>query len=224
MLVLWTSPGSVLPVECENPVVFFAEPLPSADDLREIIPGMFESAELAPPDGSVVDQAVDALVGLAAFPAEQALAMSLSKKGLDVERLWERKRQAVEQAPGLTIWRGGETFTDIGGCDNIKRFISAVLTGQESPRVVVFVDEIEKAFAGTGTDTSGGKPEMTGTMLGGMEDRGADGIIAIGPPGAGEADVAKAAGNTAGIPTVAFDLSAMQSSLGGGFGGRLWPG
>jgi hypothetical protein len=158
----------VLPVELQNDVMVIDEPLPSADDLRQIIPGMFESAELAPPDGSVVDQAVDALVGLAAFPAEQALAMSLSKKGLDVERLWERKRQAVEQAPGLTIWRGGETFTDIGGCDNIKRFLIAVLTGQESPRVVVFVDEIEKAFAGTGTDTSGVKTEMTGTMLGWM--------------------------------------------------------
>jgi len=128
MLVLVTTPGSVLPVELQNDVMVIDEPLPSADDLREIIPGMFESAELATPDGSVVDQAVDALVGLAAFPAEQALAMSLSKKGLDVERLWERKRQAVEQAPGLTIWRGGETFADIGGCDNIKRFLSAVLT------------------------------------------------------------------------------------------------
>src|SRR3954464_7310304 len=182
VLVLVTPPGSVLPVELQNDVMVIDEPLPSADDLREIIPGMFESAELVPPDETVVDQAVDALVGLAAFPAEQALAMSLSKKGLDAARLWERKRQAVEQAPGLTIWRGGETFADIGGCDNIKRFLSAVLTGQESPRVVVFVDEIEKAFAGTGTDTSGVKTEMTGTMLGWMQDRGADGIIAIGPP------------------------------------------
>lgn len=146
VLVLVTTPGSVLPVELQNDVMVIDEPLPSADDLREIIPGMFESAELAPPEASVVDQAVDALVGLAAFPAEQALAMSLSKKGLDVERLWERKRQAVEQAPGLTIWRGGETFADIGGCDNIKRFLSAVLKGQEAPRVVVFVDEIDKAF------------------------------------------------------------------------------
>ena len=221
MLVLVTTPGSVLPVELQNDVMVIDEPLPSGDDLRQIVPGMFESAELAPPDENVVDQAVDALVGLAAFPAEQALAMSLSKKGLDVARLWERKRQAVEQAPGLTIWRGGETFADIGGCDNIKRFLSAVLTGQESPRVVVFVDEIEKAFAGTGTDTSGVKTEMTGTMLGWMQDRGADGIIAIGPPGAAKSMIAKAAGNTAGIPTVAFDLSAMQSSLVGGSGERL---
>ena len=93
-------------------------------------------------------QSVDALIGLAAFPAEQVLAMSLSKNGLDLDRLWERKCQAVEQTPGLTIWRGGETFDQIGGCENIKRFLAAVLLGREAPRVIVFVDEIEKAFVG----------------------------------------------------------------------------
>src|SRR2546425_5147222 len=166
-------------------------------------------------------QSVDALIGLAAFPAEQVLAMSLSKNGLDLDWLWERKCQAVEQTPGLTIWRGGETFDQIGGCENINRFLTAVLRGREAPRVVVFVDEIEKAFAGTGTDMSGVKTEMTGTMLSWMQDRGADGIIFIGPPGAAKSAVAKAAGATAGIPTVAFDLSAMQSSLVGGSGERL---
>jgi SpoVK/Ycf46/Vps4 family AAA+-type ATPase len=147
--------------------------------------------------------------------------MSLSKDGLDFERLWDRKRQAVEQTPGLTIWRGGETFNQIGGCENIKRFLDALIHGEEAPRVVVFVDEIEKAFAGSGTDTSGVKTEMTGTMLSWMQDRNADGVIFIGPPGAAKSAVAKAAGATAGIPTVAFDLSAMQSSLVGGSGERL---
>ena len=221
MLVLITPPGSILPVELQNDVMVIDEPLPSIDDLRQIIPGLFDSAELPQPEPSVVDHAVDALIGLAAFPAEQALAMSLSKKGLNLGRLWERKRQAVEQAPGLTIWRGGETFADIGGCDNIKRFLSAVLQGREAPRVVVFVDEIEKAFAGTGTDMSGVKTEMTGTMLTWMQDRGADGLIVIGPAGTAKSMVAKATGSTAGIPTVAFDLSTMQSSLVGGSGERL---
>jgi SpoVK/Ycf46/Vps4 family AAA+-type ATPase len=135
--------------------------------------------------------------------------------------LWERKCQAVEQTPGLTIWRGGETFDQVGGCDNIKGFLTAVLHGQEAPRVIVFVDEIEKAVAGTGTDMSGVKTEMTGTMLSWMQDRGADGVIFIGPPGAAKSAVGKAAGATAGIPTVAFDLSAMQNSLVGGSGERL---
>jgi len=87
--------------------------------------------------------------------------------------------------------------------------------------VIVFVDEIEKAFAGTGTDMSGVKTEMTGTMLSWMQDRGADGLIFIGPAGAAKSAVAKAAGATAGIPTIAFDLAAMQSSLVGGSGERL---
>jgi hypothetical protein len=221
MLVLVTPPGTTLPVELQNDVMIIDEPLPSPDDLAQLVADTFESANLPAPAQGMVSKAVDALVGLAAFPAEQVLAMSLSKKGLDPERLWERKRQAVEQTAGLTVWRGGETFDQIGGCDNIKRFLTAVLHGQESPRVIVFMDEIEKAFAGSGTDMSGVKTEMTGTMLSWMQDRGADGVIFIGPAGAAKSAIGKAAGATAGIPTVAFDLSAMQSSLVGGSGERL---
>jgi hypothetical protein len=221
MLVLVTTPGTALPVELQNDVMVIDEPLPSPEDLQKVVVDTLELAEIAVPDEGIVTHAVDALVGLAAFPAEQVLAMSLSRKGLDIERLWVRKRQAVEQTPGLSIWRGGETFDDIGGCENIKRFLGAVLTGREAARVIVFVDEIEKAFAGTGTDMSGVKTEMTGTILSWMQDRGADGLIAIGPPGAAKSMIAKAAGNTAGIPTVAFDLAAMQSSLVGGSGERL---
>jgi SpoVK/Ycf46/Vps4 family AAA+-type ATPase len=47
---------------------------------------------------------------------------------------------------------------------------------------VVFCDEIEKAFAGTGTDLSGVTTEMTGTILTWMQNREADGCILIGPP------------------------------------------
>ena len=58
-------------------------------------------------------------------------------------------------------------------------------------------------------------------MLSWMQDRNADGIVLIGPPGAAKSAVAKAAGNSTGIPTLAFDLTAMQSSLVGGSGERL---
>lgn len=221
MLVLVTPPGASLPLELQNDVMVIDEPLPSPEDLARLVAETFESASLPGPDQGTAAKAIDALVGLAAFPAEQVLSMSLSKKGLDLERLWERKRQAIEQTPGLTVWRGGENFDQIGGCDNIKQFLTAVLHGQESPRVIVFVDEMEKAFAGTGTDMSGVKTEMTGTMLSWMQDRGADGLIFIGPAGAAKSAIGKAAGATAGIPTVAFDLSAMQSSLVGGSGERL---
>lgn len=120
MLVLITPPGATLPIEVQNDVMVIAEPLPSTEDLAQLVSDTFDSANLPVPDEKTVSKAVDALVGLAAFPAEQALAMSLSKNGLDFDRLWERKRQAVEQTPGLTIWRGGETFDQIGGGGSIK--------------------------------------------------------------------------------------------------------
>src|SRR6266545_4720385 len=72
--------------------------------LARLVADTFESASLPGPDQGMVAKAIDALVGLAAFPAEQVLSMSLSKNGLDLERLWERKRQAIEQTPGLTVW------------------------------------------------------------------------------------------------------------------------
>jgi hypothetical protein len=165
MLVLLAAPGATLPPELGQDVLVLDEPLPSTSHLEQIVRETFNAAELGEPERSVIVKAVDALIGLAAFPAEQALAISLVKRQLDTEDLWERKRQIIEQTPGLSVWRGGETFEDIGGVENVKDFLRAVLRGVDPPRVVVFIDEIEKAFAGTGTDLSGVKAEMTGTIL-----------------------------------------------------------
>ncbi len=221
MLVLLTPPYTTIPPELSQDVLVLDEPLPSEKDLERIVQDTFAAAELQEPEVHVLQQAVDALVGLAGFPAEQALAMSLAKSGLNCAQLWERKRQMIEQTPGLTVWRGGESFAGIGGCENIRRFMSAVVGSDEPPRVVVFVDEIEKAFAGTGTDLSGVKTEMTGAMLSWMQDREAEGAILLGPPGTAKSAVAKSVGNSAGVPTIAFDIGAMQNSLVGSSGERL---
>jgi SpoVK/Ycf46/Vps4 family AAA+-type ATPase len=54
---------------------------------------------------------------------------------------------------------------------------------------------------------------MTGTVLTWMQDRDAEGMILIGPPGTAKSLVGAAAGNTGGIPTIAFDLGAMKSGI-----------
>jgi hypothetical protein len=221
MLVLLGSPGAILPPELGQDVLVLDEPLPSADELGRIVRETFKDAGLDVPDEGLSVRAIDAVIGLATFPAEQALAMSLVAGALDTEDLWERKRQIIEQTPGLSVWRGGESFDDLGGLQNVKRFLQAVLAGIDPPRVIVFIDEIEKAFAGTGTDLSGVKSEMTGTMLTWMQDHEADGSIFIGPPGSAKSATAKAAGGSARIPTIAFDLTAMESSLVGASGERL---
>ncbi len=216
-------PSIELPAEIQQDVLVLDEPLPDFQALEKIVRDTFQGAGLpapAPGDESVV-KATDAICGLAAFPAEQVCAMSISKSGLDVDQLWERKRQAIEMTPGLSVWRGGETFDGIGGCENVKAFMMAVLHGHEPPRAIVYLDEIDKQMAGAGTDTSGVATEMHGSLLTWMQDHKANGSLFLGPPGAAKSVVAKATGNTAGIPTIAFDLGAMKSSLVGDSGSRL---
>lgn len=222
MLVLLITPGAMLPSELTNDVLVIDEPLPSSEDLDKIICETKESFDGKKPDEDARRRSIDAVKGLPAFPAEQAFAFCLSKKdGINYDELWERKRQVIEQTRGLSIWRGGESFNDIGGVENVKAFLKSVIAGEEAPRMAVFIDEIEKAFAGTGTDSSGVKTDMTGTMLSWMQDREADGLIFIGPPGAAKSAIAKAFGNTAGIPTIQFDFSAMQSKFVGESGDAL---
>ena len=83
------------------------------------------------------------------------------------------------------------------------------------------MDEIEKALAGASGDTSGVSQGFLGTLLSFMQDQEAQGCLFLGPPGAAKSAVAKAAGTTAGIPTIAFDLSSMKASLVGESEGRL---
>jgi hypothetical protein len=68
-----------------------------------------------------MEKAVEAIVGLSAFQAEQRTAMCLSRSGLDYNDLWEAKRQAIEQVRGLSVWRGSESVSGIGGYESLKQ-------------------------------------------------------------------------------------------------------
>lgn len=209
------APAFIIPPELKGDIVLLREPLPSREEIKKIASKIIKAATKAGADmGSVdMDRILDALSGLPAFAAEQSLAMSISKSGIDYDGLWERKRQQIEQSPGLSVWRGGEKFSDIGGCENVKKFLRSVIVGNNAPRAVVFIDEIEKALAGSQGDTSGVSQSMLGTLLTWMQDREATGCIFIGPPGAAKSAVAKAVGAEGGIPTIAFDLTGMKASL-----------
>lgn len=200
-----------LPPELTNDIVQIDEPLPSSEDLREIVADIVDAAELEVDDENV-ELSVEAIRGVSAFAAEQAVALSLRKSGIDLDDLWESKRKQIEQCPGLSVFREGETFDDIGGCDEIKSEIHDWVNGRERPNAIVFIDEIEKSVAGEG-DTSGVSQDQRGVLLTEMQDRGYDGYIFLGPPGAAKSAIAKAAGNEAGIPTIQLDLGAQKGSL-----------
>jgi len=206
-------PAIKLPVELDRDVIVLDEPLPTDTELATIIKGVYEYAGLKAPKDEQSAALVQAARGLAPFPAEQAVALALSRDGANVGKLWELKRKMIEQTKGLTFYRAGETFADIGGIERIKRFGSLLFKGMQPPACIVWVDEIDKAFAGNAGDTSGTSQDQTGVMLSTMEDNKMNGLIAVGPPGCAKSLFAKALAATFGVPCIRFDFGALKGSL-----------
>lgn len=214
--VIGLCPHMTLPAELSQDVLVMDEPLPTDGDLKAIATGIYESAQLPAPDSAELDKIVDATLGLAAFPAEQSMAMSITRKGMNIEELWERKRKLIAQTEGLSVVKPTVTLDDVGGVANAKQFMRRVMAGAEPPRCFVFIDEGEKAFAGSAVgsgDTSGVSQNFLGTLLTEMQDQNYAGVIFVGFPGSAKSMVAKAAGATAGVPTIQFDMTGMKNSL-----------
>lgn len=200
-----------VPAELSDDLLVLDEPLPGEEHLIQIVQQTHKDAGLDC-QNSTIGKAVEALRGLSAFAAEQITAMSLKKSGLDVGACWERKRQQIEQTPGLKVYSDGDRFAQIGGCAVVKDFLGRIMRGASRPNAVVFVDEIEKAMGGKG-DLSGVSQDQLGALLSYMQDHAAAGMIFIGPPGAAKSAIAKAAGNEGGVPTIQLDLGAAKGSL-----------
>jgi hypothetical protein len=208
--------GGELPRELQHDVLSLSEPLPNGEQLAEIVSDLCslwkdKSGVEAPAEQQA--QAIEALRGLSAFAAEQATAQSLGKSGLEINELWDRKRDLIEQTPGLQVYSGDDTYATIGGVPVIKQFLSKVIHGRARPNAVVFVDEIEKSLAGAAGDTSGVSQDQLGALLAYMQDTQAVGVLFVGPPGSAKSAVAKATGNEAGIPTIQLDLGSAKGSL-----------
>ena len=210
-------PSLVMPPELAGDVLPLDEPLPTEDELQGIVQNVLDAAGVQVKDDDKT-KAVDALRGLAAFPAEQATAMAVTEGGLDGDVLWARKVSMISATPGLAVWRGGERLDGVGGNDQVKKYMRMVLTGRDAPRCVAWFDEIEKMMAGASGigDSSGvaqGQQQLLLSVTQEWIDRGSTGVLFVGPPGAGKSAIAKAVGAEAAIPTIQTDLGGMKASL-----------
>lgn len=203
-------PDFSFPPEIAQHVTVIDEPLPTDDQLEIIIAACHEQGKLAVPTKKQMEKAVNALRGLAAFPAEQVTAMSLTKQGLDMDGLWERKRKMIEATNGLTIWRGKESLSEVHGLDNLMSYAKPFLPNIS---LVVYLDEIEKMVAGAQGDTSGVSQAMHQYLLTFMADRDVVAVLLVGHPGTGKSMFAKAAGNGAGAPVISLDINGVKDPL-----------
>ena len=207
-----------LPLSLQGDVVMLDEDLPDAEALKTIAKSMDEAASEALParpksSSKTIQRVADQTVGLSAFLAEQAVAMSLRKDGFDFEMLAENRRAMIEQTRGLSVDRGREMFNDIGGLEQAKLFGRALFSGACPPALVVRVEEVEKVMAGSQGDSSGTSQDALQVVLNSMEDNNWDGIVAFGCPGAGKSLYSKALANTFGVLSLSLDLNATKGSL-----------
>jgi hypothetical protein len=207
-------PSLELPEEISQDVLILDEPFPDRAQLEEIVLRAHADAKLGIPKPEVVSKAVDALSGLGPYSAEQVTFLSIDPKtGINIERVWDRKRQQIEQTHGLSVWRGGETFNQISGLANLKCYVKKLLRGKKEISLIFFLDEVEKMFAGIQGDLSGTSQEMFGNFLSWMQDHNVVGLLLLGHPGTGKSLVAKAAGSELGGPVIVGDISGMKGSL-----------
>src|ERR1039458_9554413 len=141
------------------------------------------------------------------------MCINTETEKLDVDGLWDRKRQTINQTNGLSISSGKESLDAIGGLDNLKTYMHRVMQGNNPPRCIIFTDEIEKQTAGSKSDSSGVKQELIGDLLTWSEDVKMGGALLLGVPGAGKSQISKAIGATYNVPFIRFNFAAMQSSL-----------
>jgi len=218
-------PAFTFPAEISNDVITLDVPLPTEEELQGIVKTQVQDAGVKELSSDLLSQAVDAIRGLpSAFTAEQITAMSLTKEGLEVDNLWERKIVEFEKTPGLSIDRGTESFDDIGGLGAFKAFAMRLIKGNRCPLIFVRLDEIEKMLAGAGAaggpgDNTGVSQDALGVLLRYMEDEDWVGILCPGVPGTGKSLITKALANTATKVTgkkalsVGMDLGAARDSL-----------
>lgn len=206
-------PSLELPPELQRDVITVTEELPDQSILADVVDRTAKAAGLSAPEGEFRKRVLDTLLGLSRFEAEQTVALSLTKEGVDLDTLWDKKVKAIEQTPGLTVYRGKETCDDIGGLENAKRQCGRTIGGKLNVSCIVFFDEIDKGMAASGTDSSGTTQDQNKALLSYMQDRNVRGMLWLGPPGTGKTMLAKALANTYRIPLIMVDLGAMKGSL-----------
>ncbi len=215
IVLLGAQLSGAIPQVVRRDMTLLDEPLPTVEELETIVLSLMESAQLPPPEKGDVVKATDALCGLAAFPAEQAAAMCMTKKGLLLPELWEHKRTILNAIPGLKVYRP-QAGSKLAGLRNISKYVSGILTGPKAPRVVCLLDEGEKSFASgaeAGVQDGGVGKDALQVFLTQMEDNEYPGIIEVGVPGSGKSWLPKVMADLHNMILITLDMGAMRGGI-----------
>jgi hypothetical protein len=128
--VVILAPVVQIPTELEKLMVVVEHDLPGHEQLEEIARGIAtEDGEL--PDGDELETVLDAAAGLTRYEAEGAFSLSLVRhQAVRPESIWELKAGMLKKSGLLSLHRGSESFTNLGGLEALKSFCLRVMRRQ----------------------------------------------------------------------------------------------
>ena len=213
-MVVLLGPSFTLPAELAGDVIVLAEPLPTRAELSLILDQQYKNAGLAAPDAETRTAALDAIVGLANYTAEQVTAMSLEKTGANVPKLWERKIKTL-QNNGIEVFKAQANDTsldELKGLDNVVAYAEKLIAAKAF-NLIVFIDEMDKALAGGMSEhvgDSGVGKDQVQQILTYINDTKSLGMMLAGIAGSGKSQLPKAMGVASGKPVVFLDLGGLK--------------
>jgi ATPase family associated with various cellular activities (AAA) len=170
------SPVVQIPLELEKLFVVLEHAFPNREELTRIARELTSDQPADFPQGDQLLRVLDAAAGLTRYEAEGAFALSLTRhNAIRPEAIWELKAQTLRKNNLLTLHRGQETFTSLGGQNNLKDFCRRALRPGRTvkPRGVLLLGLSgtgKSAFAkALGNET--GRPTLLldiGTLMGSL--------------------------------------------------------
>jgi hypothetical protein len=125
--VVILSPVVQLPIEIEKLFVVVEHERPDRQQLEEIARGIAtEDGEI--PEGNAFEAVLDAAAGMTRHEAENAFSLSLVRhERLEPPAIWEIKTQTLKKSGLLSLYRGDDDFSSLGGLSALKTFTKRAL-------------------------------------------------------------------------------------------------
>ncbi len=117
----------VIPVELEKLITIFDTPLPNKNDITKLIKTFSDEIEVKINE-NLIDELSLSLKGFSEFEIIQILNLAYQNSGTiekkDTKLILEEKEQIIKKSGMLEILNFPETINDIGGLENLKKWLS----------------------------------------------------------------------------------------------------